>query len=92
MTEHHVVRWHTTESVATALVVKRGSKMLHVIRAAGIGSDGRVAVERVPLTEERYMRPLLHREKPYPVERYKQSLRARARRCGATKEARRYLR
>lgn len=88
-----VVRWKTEhDGSVAAIVVHRGSKWLHVIRVGGAGRDGHVAVERVPLTEERYMRPLTYRNNPYPAERCKALVRARARRCGATKEAARWLR
>ena len=53
--------------------------------------DGGLRVWRVPKSDERYMIPLLHRGKPYPMSRALKTFRSLAATHGITKSARNIL-
>lgn len=89
---HPVVAYHIRhgkreDARRTALLVKRGTKHLHVI----IMRDAKVSVDRVPLTEERSMIPLEYKGRPYPVERAVRIFKRHGKAFDITKAAREAL-
>lgn len=83
------VRGGNTSSVRCALV-KRGRKWLQVI-AMDASPDGGVKVWKVPMSDERFMKPLMHKGKPYPMKRALRIFRSMARTHGITKGAKKLL-
>lgn len=81
--EPEVVRWHDGTGWRLAVVVGEGTKLLHVVVAGET-----LSLQKLPRTEERYMRPELHKGAPYPVKRAARLLLSRLRRLGGTKAAR----
>lgn len=79
-----LVLWHTDVGQFPAVIVSRGRKRLHLITMfSGVGTRA------VPLSEERYMTPLLHNGRPYPKTRLKRQLRNRGRTLGISITAKR---
>lgn len=81
------VHYRTDEGCIVALVVRRGSKWLHIIP---MDSNG-IAVQKIELTEERHMAPLTLSGAPYPVNRAARLFRTSGKKFGITKEAKDHL-
>lgn len=62
-----LMNYRTNEGVRSAFV-KHGHKWLQVL-AIDAGERSGLRIYQVPKTEERYMRPLLRKGKPYPISR-----------------------
>ena len=80
------VSWHSDTGNRTAIIVKRGHKFLSLVFM-----DKGVRVKRVHLREERYMKPLTYKGKPYPILRAKRHYERHGRMCGITMSAKRAL-
>ena len=93
-----LVQYHTWQQVRgghnssfrTALVKTRGKKWLQVV-ALDASQDGGLRVWKVPVSDARYMTPLLFRGKPYPMSRALKTFRSLAATHGITKGARKIL-
>lgn len=83
-----VVRYHTDNGYVAALKVVVGRKMIQLIPMDSAG----IKIVKVPLEQERYMKPMELKGKPYPINRAKKLLRASGRRFGITKSAKLALR
>tara|TARA_Y100000588_G_scaffold134277_2_gene147617 strand:- start:1285 stop:1554 length:270 start_codon:yes stop_codon:yes gene_type:complete len=84
MTDTKVVSWHTDSGIITAIYLNRGRKHLKMLP---MGS-GKLSVKgKVPFSEERYMKQLLYKGKPYPLSRAKRIFRRHGKNCGWTKAA-----
>ena len=94
-----LVRYHTwhknkvgyESAVRCALVKTGGTKWLHVL-AIDATTSGGLKLWKVPLTEDRYMQPLLHKGKPYPMARALKVFRKFAKEHGLTNGAKKLLR
>jgi len=85
---HDVVTYHNSMCQQTAIIVTRGHKLMGLLT---IESNG-IAYRTVPLADERYMRPLMRRDKHYPLKTALNSYIRTASRLGATKSARKAMR
>lgn len=83
-----VVRYHTDKGFVTCLKVAVGRKLIQIIPMDSSG----IKIVKVPLAQERLMKPLELKGKPYPVKRAKKLLRASGRRFGITRSAKQALR
>lgn len=83
------VRGGTTSSVRCALV-KRGRKWLQVIAMDSSPDEG-LRVWKVPMSDERFMEPLMSNGKPYPMARALKGFRSLAKSHGITKSAKKLL-
>lgn len=84
MTE--IVMYQSEDGFHPALTMQK-RKFLHVVMMGGI-----LTVKRVPISEGRYMQPLLFNGKPYPRTRAAKIFRRYAKAHGITKSALRVLR
>ena len=84
------VRGGHNSSFRTALVKTRGKKWLQVV-ALDASQDGGLRVWKVPVSDERYMTPLLFRGKPYPMTRALKTFRSLAATHGCSKAAKKFL-
>jgi len=80
------VKFHDGEREVCALM-KVGTKLVHFI----VIDDAGVRVLSEPETAIKYTRPLLHRNAPYPVERFAKHLRRVGRERGITQKAKQLL-
>jgi hypothetical protein len=87
MTPYRVMSYHTDAGYYTALVGNKGTKLMTVV----IIFDSGVAARRVPIYEERYMKPSLYKGKDYPVSRAIRGFKKAAKSLGITKTAKRAL-
>lgn len=81
-----VVRLRSETGVSNLLVFKEGRVFVHAVTI-----DKSVKVVALPKVEQRYMRPLELRGKPYPVARACRRLLAAGKSLGITKQARTVL-
>ena len=84
------VRGGRNSSFRTALVKDGGRKWLQVV-ALDATPDGGLRVWRVPVSEVKFMTPLLFRGKPYPMLRALKTFRSLADTHGITQGARKIL-
>ena len=84
-----VVSYRTAEGEKPA-IVREGRTLLHVVVLGG-GLGGQLSVQHIPRSEERYMRPLERRGRPYPLGRALRHFGRWARQRGASGEARELL-
>lgn len=85
---NEVVNYHTATAEQTAIIVNRGRKLMGILMVESIG----IVYRKVPLTEERHMRPLTRFNKDYPVKTALNKYLGIASRLGATKSARKAMR
>jgi hypothetical protein len=78
------------ESCVRTAFVKRGRKWMHVLCIDATASGG-MKLWKVPLSDERYMRPLLHKGKPYPFKRAIKIYHAMGKTHGISKGAKKLL-
>lgn len=64
----NVIRYHFEDGSCTALLVNRGRKFISLIPMATAGSGG-LRVVKIPLREERRIKPVLYHGQPYPEAR-----------------------
>lgn len=83
-----IVQYHNDLRQATALVVKEGRKLLHIIQI----EDRGLRVRKVPKTEARYFKDLTYKGKPYPLRRAIRMYKRAAKTFGATPTVKRILR
>jgi len=81
---------HTDQGVRSALVLKTGPKMAHVIWADDRNPG--VRINKIPKEWLRYARPIEYKGKPYPLARAKRLFRSMGRSLGITKSARQEIR
>ena len=87
-TLHKVRNGH--ESAVRCAFIKRGTKWAQVLCIDATSSGG-MKLWKVPLSDEQYMRPLLHKGKPYPVARALRAFRAMGKSHGISKGAKKLL-
>ncbi len=80
-----LVTYFTPQGSKTALV-KRGRKLIHVLLI-----DNGLVVKKVPLTEERYIRPVIQEKKVPSLNGTVRKFASYGRRYGATKAAKKFL-
>lgn len=92
-----LLQYHTWQKVRggytssfRCVLVKEGRKWLQVV-ALDASPDGGLRVWKVPMSDERYMKPLLRKGKPYPMARALQTFRSLAKTHGITKGAKKLL-
>lgn len=88
--ENELVSIRTDEGVRSALVVRTGPRLAHVIWA-----DDRkpgVRINKIPKEHLRWATPLLYKDKPYPLTRAKRMFRKMGKALGITKSAKKELR
>lgn len=87
-----VVNYHTGQDNSSfrCALVKRGRKWLQVV-AIDASVNGGLKIWRVPLADEKYMEPLLHKGKPYPMSRALKTFRSLAATHGCSKAAKKFL-
>lgn len=76
------VKFHDGEREVCGLM-KVGTKLVHII----VIDDAGVRVLSEPAEAIRYTRPLLHRNQPYPIDRFCKHLRRVGRERGITQKA-----
>ena len=93
-----LVSYHTwkrvrngVESAVRCAFIKRGTKWMQVLCIDATASGG-MKLWKVPLSDEQYMRPLLRKGKPYPVNRAVKRFRAMGKTHGISKGAKKLLR
>ena len=82
-----IVDYHTETGHTSTLIVERGRKWMKIIPM----ESHVVRVRKVKLDQERYMRPLTYKGKPYPVRRAVRHFKNHAKTFGVTKTAARVL-
>jgi hypothetical protein len=78
------------ESCFRTAFVKRGRKWIQVLCIDATAGGG-MRLWKVPLSDEKYMRPLLRKGKPYPISRAVKSFRRVGRTHGISKGAKKLL-
>ena len=92
-----LVRYHTWkrvrdghESCVRSAFIKRGRKWMQVLCIDATASGG-MKLWKVPLSDEKYMRPLLRKGKPYPFKRAIRIMRGIGKTHGISKGAKKLL-
>lgn len=92
-----LVRYHTHkkvqfgyESSVRLAIIKRGRKWMKVL-ALDANKLGGLKLWKVALAEEKYMTPVLHKGKPYPLARALTGFRRLAKSHGASKGAKKLM-
>ena len=83
---YHKVRGGYESAVRSALIKHGGRKWLYVV-ALDATTLGGIKLWKVPLTDAKYMQPLLLRGKPYPMARALKTFRSLGKTHGITKGA-----
>ena len=83
----YLVRYHSDDASASAIVVKEGTKLLHLIQIDASG----LRIRRVSKEEARHFYPMEYRGKPYPLKRAVAAYKRAGKRFGITKSARQAL-
>lgn len=83
-----IVDYHNSIKCQTALITDRGTKWMTLVMIDDTG----LIRKKVPLTEERHMKPLKLKGKDYPLKRAINRYRKAGRNLGASKTALRELR
>lgn len=82
-----LVRYHTELGHTSALVVERGRKWMKIIPM----ESHAVRIKKVPLSDERQMKPLTFKGRPYPIPRAVKHFKRHGRTFGITKTAKQAL-
>ena len=85
MGNSELVRYHTNNGVRAA-VIQKGRKWIKVVEI-----DSPVHVRKVPLSDERYMRPLQRKGQDYPLVRARNKFLKAGRNLGITEGAKKIV-
>ena len=85
---NQVVKYRSDQGVFTAMVVKNGSKFIHLLPMVAFGETGLKVVKEPASTP---LLPVLYKGRPYPLNRAMTKFRAAYRKFGGTKAVKQAL-